>query len=103
MMQPKLKIAIDTVASGIIQLALPKSKKKSAEIFPEIDIISDINAEFEATEPKPMIKNANKRPTQLFINDSDIVQTKNENNGFKATNKSINLHVLMEPTYSRCR
>ena|GEM_PF-1927068 len=78
-------------------------EKKSAKSFIEIDIISDINAEFEdtinkleATEAKPTIKNVNKIQTETIINNSDTVQTKNEDNGFKATNKSNTLHAANE-------
>jgi hypothetical protein len=69
----------------------PAQEKKSADTLSEIDIISDINAETEST-----IKQAHKRPTQVFINDGDSRQTTNENKAIHATNKSSALHASNE-------
>jgi hypothetical protein len=76
----------------------PDQEKKSADALPEIDIISDINAQFEHTinklqateEVKPNIETAHKRPTQVFINDSITILTKNETSQAKNNSDHAN-------------
>ncbi len=62
----------------------PVEEKKLIDTTPEIDIISDINAQFEttinklqATKAEPKIKTEHKRPTQLFINKNTSIHTAN--------------------------
>jgi hypothetical protein len=86
----------------------PDQEKESAETLAEIDIISDINGQFEdtinklqATEVKPKIKLDPKRPTQLFNNDSVTIQTKNEtsqakNNTQHATNQTATIQATTD-------
>ena len=65
----------------------PAQEKKSADTLSEIDIINKLEA-------KPTIKQAHKRPTQVFINDGDSRQTTNENKAIQATNKSSALQFV---------
>jgi hypothetical protein len=78
-------------------------EKKPADTLTEIDLISDINGQFEHTlnkfqsaENKPKIKTAHKRPTQLFINDSVTIQATNENEDYQTKNTSNTLHAANE-------
>lgn len=75
-------------------------EKKSTETIPEIDLTSDINAQFEITLDKlkaptvnPKIKTPHERPTHLFINNNDTIYASNENEISQSTNKSISYHA----------
>lgn len=58
---------------------LPEQENKTVVNIPEIDIFSDINAEFEDTMNKlEVAEPAHKRPTQLFVDDSGTLQTINK-------------------------
>jgi hypothetical protein len=76
----------------------PDKQKESANSLPEIDIISDINGQFEDTinklqvsEETPSIKMAKKKPTQLFINDTATIQAKKETG--QTSNKNNTQHA----------
>lgn len=75
----------------------PDQEKEYADTLPEIDIISDINPQVEdiinklqAKDVKPMVQKAHKRPTQVFINDSFIIVSKNESSPSQAKNNTHN-------------
>ena len=81
----------------------PVQENNLADTLAEIDIISDINGQFEdtinqlqAAEMTPQIKTAQKKPTQLFIHDSVTTPAINENESFQTTNQSNILHAANE-------
>jgi hypothetical protein len=76
----------------------PEQQKEPANVLSEIDIISDINAQFadtinklQVSEVNPKKKMAHKKPTQLFNNDSVAIHTTDKTS--QATNKNINHHA----------
>ena len=95
----------------------PVQEKESAENLAEIDLISDINGQFEdtinklqAAEVMPDAETPHKRPTQLFINDSvtKLTQTESPQTGHNtllansqtATIKATSDSCVKEKVYS---
>ncbi len=81
----------------------PDQEKESADTLVEIDIISDINGQFEdainklqAAEMKPKIKLVHKKPTQLLNNDSVSIQATNKSNTLHATNETATIQAAIE-------
>lgn len=81
----------------------PDQEKKSVDSLPEIDILSDINDQFEdtinqlqAATEKPTTKTPLKRPTQLFVGDRVTNQTTNEHQTSQAADKDC----VKEKVYS---
>jgi len=87
----------------------PDQEKKSADAIPEIDIISDINAQFEdninklqAAEVKPKAKTASKKPTQIFINDSVTTPTTDATSQANDTHHATNQTATIQATANNC-
>lgn len=90
----------------------PVQERKSADTFTEIDIISNINSQFEdtinklqAAEGKPKPRKTHKRPTQLFTNDSVTMQTTDKGTSLHAANETAAIQAtdedcLREKVYS---
>ena len=77
-----------------------EQEKISTDALPEIDLISDINAEFEETfkklaaaGAKPTVKSVRKKPTQLFIKDNSTIKATSESNSLHASNKISNVET----------
>lgn len=71
-----------------------EQEKKSADTPAEINLIADINAEFEDTinklaveEIKPTLKSVQKKPTQLFNKDSEVLHSSSKNNRLHTVNE----------------
>lgn len=77
----------------------PEQENKSVDNLPEIDIISDVNAEFEDTineleaAAKSTIESTYKRPTQSLIDDRDALQTANKSKPVHATNEIVTIQA----------
>ena len=77
-----------------------EQEKISTDALPEIDLISDINAEFEdtfnrlaAAGAKPTVKSVRKKPTQLFIKDNSTIKATSESSSLHASNKISNVET----------
>lgn len=82
-----------------------EQEKTSTNTLPEIDLIADINAEFEDTinnlakaESKSALKSKHKKPIQLFPKDLSTIKATSKNNALHATNKMNN----SQPTNDTC-
>tara|TARA_R110002153_G_scaffold107109_4_gene246964 strand:+ start:128747 stop:129334 length:588 start_codon:yes stop_codon:yes gene_type:complete len=82
--------------------SLPSEQEKISTdaALPEIDLISDINAEFEETfkklaaaGAKPTVKSVRKKPTQLFIKDNSTIKATSESSSLHASNKISNVET----------
>lgn len=78
----------------------PEQEKKSADVFPEIDLIAAVNTEFEDTINKleAAERKVITKPTQLFPDNSHSLQTANKANPIQTANDV----ATIQPTNQDC-